>query len=106
MWQPIDETTMWGQLQTDIENMSSSVRLLLPALSRPLTTLDCERGQLGKIEKLFVVIRTDEKVLIYDDVEDEYAIADIPSTGVLRVWQLFGPLEAAVLAFYSKSSAD
>ncbi|KMN36076.1 hypothetical protein VI26_08440 [Chromobacterium sp. LK1] len=90
---------MWAQLQVDILELSPVARSLLPELSRPLVALGCERIK-GSTEQLFVVARVGNKALIYDDVEDEYAIANIPHAGPLRHWQLFGPLEAALLAAF------
>lgn len=101
MWQPIEEAELWTQLQADIQGLSPTTRSLLPTLSRPLVALCCERAK-GNTEYLFVIARVGDKALIYDDVEEEYAIAHVPQAGLLRYWQLYGPLEAALLALFAK----
>ena len=100
MWQPIEEARLWTRLQADIEALSPATRSLLPTLSRPLAALYCERTK-GNAERLFVIARVGERALVYDDVEEEYAIAHVPEGGLLRNWQLYGPLEAALVALFA-----
>ncbi|CAJ0783317.1 hypothetical protein LMG19083_01026 [Ralstonia psammae] len=101
MWQPIEEAELWNRLQADIQGVSPTTRSLVPTLSRPLATLYCERTN-GNTERLLVIVRVGERALVYDDVEEEYAIAHVPEGGLLRNWQLYGPLEAALLALFAK----
>lgn len=49
-----------------------------------------------------MIARVGERVLVYDDVEEEYAIAHVPEGGHLRNWELYGSLEAALLALFAK----
>ena len=101
MWQPIEEAGLWTRLQADILRLSPAARSLVPTLSRPLAALYCERTN-GNTERLFVIARVGERVLVYDDVEEEYAIAHVPEGGLLRNWDLYGSLEAALLALFAK----
>jgi hypothetical protein len=66
------------------------------AYARGIVEQPCYRsGQYG-IERVFVVARHGARVLLFDDVEDKFAVGVSDSDGVLREWGLYGPLLVAV----------
>ena len=47
-------------------------------------------GSLTEPEPIFCVARAGDRVLIYDDVEEEFGIGVVDSDGLLRSWGTYG----------------
>jgi hypothetical protein len=58
-----------------------------------------------RFEHVFVVAKTGEHLLYYDDVEEDFGVAIPDGDGVLRNWGNFGPLVRAVLVLDEIASA-
>lgn len=52
----------------------------------------CDRRDAYGIERVFVIARNGAEVLLFDDVDDEFAIVVPNSDGILRKWGLCGSL--------------
>jgi hypothetical protein len=95
-WKPITQEDLYVLLQSCINEMSAvSVALFQKYAVQPYQ-LSCVRTTKTGQEVIFVVAHIDEKVLVFDDVEDEFGIGTIPQNGVLDKWQLYGTLETAL----------
>jgi hypothetical protein len=56
----------------------------------------CFRSEQYGDERVFVVARSAKQRILFDDVEDEFAIGEPDDDGVLRDWGLYGDLIDAV----------
>jgi hypothetical protein len=98
MWKAVSEE----QLEEKIEECASA----LPARAREKFDkykvnphrISCFRSDKSGIEFVFVVAKNDCCVILYDDVEDEFAIARIADHVPTVEWQLCGELEYALYA--------
>lgn len=61
------------------------------------------RASAGKCEEVFVAARCGEHVVIYDDIEEEFAVGIIGDDGILRTWSLYGELRWALAAFRARA---
>lgn len=97
-WTPIQKNELATHLQEELEKMSSDLKGKFAAIQTPLYQVPCDRGGSYSNEKIFVLGSTEDKILVFDDVEDEYGVADRlenPGT-MLHQWQLYGALETAL----------
>jgi hypothetical protein len=100
VWHPITEHELAPQVQQAVEQMAEDVRSKFVSIQIPMQKLACRRsGQYGD-ELLIAVARSGNRVIVFDDVEDEFAVANLPvNTGeALSDWELVGTLENAMMA--------
>ena len=99
-WQPIT----LQQLSTIVQQSLSQVPEEFEKIKVPFYQIRCKRCSGSENEKIFVVAKSETKLLIFDDVEDEFAIADMPvnSNEILIDWVLCGTLEHALLKMNQK----
>ena len=98
-WQPISETKLKLQLEDAVAEMSELDRKKFISVQTPLYRIPCRRiTNKTADEQIFVVARSENKILLFDDVEDEFGVADLVETSlpVLEKWELVGDLEAAL----------
>ena len=56
----------------------------------------CLRSEQYGTERVFVVARSGSQLIIFDDVEDEFAVGAPSEDGILREWKLCGDLMDAL----------
>jgi hypothetical protein len=64
----------------------------------PVFEQPCFRSEDYGIEEVFAVARAGNRVLFFDDVEEDFGVGVPDSDGILRDLGTFGALVAAVLA--------
>ena len=70
----------------------------------PLLEQPCSRSESYGEKKLFVFARDGKRLLLLDDVEEEFGIGVPDADGVLRQWNLYGPLSVALRNFAREGS--
>ena len=100
-WQPITDNELSLLIEEAILELSEEARLKFESVRTPISKVRCKRfdsDQYGE-ELLFVIGRSGNKLLVFDDVEDDFGIADLAAHGdtPLENWRLFGTLEYALL---------
>jgi hypothetical protein len=95
-WQPLSRAGFEDVLNEEVAQLSPEVLRIYQACASGIVELPCYRSQHSGIERVFVVARAGGRVLIFDDVEDEFAVGIPDIDGVLRDWELYGPLKVAV----------
>jgi len=93
-WRSITESEMEELLQISVLELSPSALLKFERLRIPITPRCCRRADTDGY--VFAVARSSKATLIFDDVEEEFAISEQVDLPVLEIWDLLGPLEAAV----------
>jgi hypothetical protein len=93
-WQPITEKDLSLQIEEELSQMPEEARQKFERIRTPMTTIACWRSEHYGEERLWVLGRSGNKLLAFDDVEEDFAIADIASPDALPLkhWTLFGPL--------------
>ena len=95
-WQPLSRAGFEDVLKQEVTQLTPEALKIYEAYASGIVEQPCYRsGQYG-IERVFVVARHGERLLLFDDVEDEFAVGVPDSDGVLRDWGLYGPLLVAV----------
>lgn len=95
-WQPVSEEKLLSLLAEEIAKLPPDLQTLVQT-DCPLPQLvPCERG-LGT-EFVYLIFRCNDRIVIYDDVEEEFAVAvgDHVVEGVVRAWIPAGDLEWAL----------
>lgn len=97
-WQPITEKELSLQIEEAVFQMSEEARRKFESVRAPISKVECRRGSRYGEEQLFVLCRSGNKLLLFDDVEDEFGIAVFGFQGdaPLMEWKLFSTLEQAL----------
>lgn len=95
-WQPITREMLDVLLSVCLNAMGErSIALFQQYHVEPYLISCIRTPEIGQ-EMVYVVARFGEKVLIFDDVEDEFGIGIISQNELLENWRLYGTLEAAL----------
>ena len=97
-WQPITEADLKSQIHNSVNQLSEVDKSTFEQLQTPLRRIACRRGGHRTNEEMFVIAGFGDKVLVYDDVEDEFAIGELEKSHVLKKWDLLGDLASALSA--------
>jgi len=103
-WKPIGEQMLREQLQREIEALPEYVRELFQKYSVPIYRLTCLRTADAGEEKVYVVARLENRVLFFDDVEDEYGVGTVWEGTMLKDWDLYGSLQAALVGLITEQN--
>jgi hypothetical protein len=103
-WQPITKERLLKRIEEDILQLSEEARQKFESIKIPLTRVKCRRkhfyGEGYDEDPIFIVGRSGNKLLVFDDVEDEFAIAEPePGATFLENLGLCGELELALVHF-------
>ena len=98
-WKPIRLADFESRLNTEISALPADLLNTYKQHATAITEQPCFRSQQYGTERVFAVARSDARVLIFDDVEDELAIGVPDEDGVLRSWGLYGDLVDTLRAF-------
>jgi hypothetical protein len=104
-WNPLSRARFDQILQEEIANLPPDARDIFRACAIGVQQQLCYRSDTYGREQVFVVARDGARVLLFDDVEDEFAVGVPGEDGVLREWDLYGELVFALRNFKADSSA-
>jgi hypothetical protein len=92
-WQPITESEFRLLMAEQVLRLNNVLFPKWEAYGVMPERLPCARGDSAgdpSRETMFVVARSAENVLVYDDVEEEFGIGRMDPDGVVRHWSTFG----------------
>jgi hypothetical protein len=95
-WQPLSRAGFEDVLKREVTQLPPEALKIYDAYASGIVEQPCYRSEQYGIERVFVVARHGARVLLFDDVEDEFAVGVPDNDGVLRDWGLYGPLLVAV----------
>jgi hypothetical protein len=105
-WLPVSKEKFEGILREEIGALRPEVlRLYEQYAVRPFQQ-PCLRDQNCTIEQVFVVAKNGNRLLYYDDVEEDFGVAIPDEDGTLRNWGNYGLLVRAVLALDEDASTS
>jgi len=96
-WRPVSRETFEGILEEEVAALRPEVKRLYEQYAVALFHQPCIHVENSPIEQVFVVAKNGDRLLFYDDVEEDFGVAIPDKDGVLRNWGNCGPLVGAVL---------
>jgi len=91
-FRPITEAEFDELLTREKERLPPEQRGFLRSIEVPVTKVPCFRSEQYGVERVFAIARFEEEILIFDDVEDEFALGKLDPVGTIRDWGLCGDL--------------
>jgi hypothetical protein len=104
-WVPISKEQFESILKEEIDALRPEVKHLYGLYAVTPFGQPCLREQQSGNERVFVVAKNDNRLLYYDDVEEDFGVATPDKDGVLRNWGNYGPLVRSVLVLDDPSAA-
>jgi hypothetical protein len=96
-WKPVSRVQLEDILRDDVAQLSHDALKIYESYVVSPQEHPCRRGGHYGVERVFVVMRADNRLVFFDDVEDEFAIGVPDSDGMLTEWGLCGSLMDAIL---------
>jgi hypothetical protein len=96
-WNPISRDVFERILEEEIEALTPAALKAYEKYATAPFEQPCARSVDSGIERVFVVARNENRLLFFDDVEEDFGVGVPDSDGILRDLGTFGPLVAAVL---------
>jgi hypothetical protein len=103
-WVPVTKEGFKQILADEIHALRPDVIRLYQLYAVPIFQQPCSREQNSRIENVFVVAKNEDRLLYYDDVEEDFGVAKPDTDGVLRNWGNYGPLVRALLVLDEDST--
>jgi|SRR5215472_11174487 len=91
-WKPISRQELENRLSAEVAALPADVLRIYKEHAIAIVEQPCFRSEQYGTEQVYVVARSDSQLLIFADVEDEFAIGTTTDDGVLREWGLCGDL--------------
>lgn len=94
-WHPITRKELELIIQKSLTNLPGDLREHFQCVAEEPRQVPCRRRD-GNLEKLFVIATSNHRLMVFDDVEDEFGVTMRPPAGeALESWELFPDLESA-----------
>ena len=95
-WTPISRPQFENLLKAEVAALPADVLNIYKQHAITIAEQSCFRSEQYGMKRVFVVARSGSQLLIFDDVEDEFAVGEPSDDGVLREWGLCGDLVDAL----------
>src|SRR5688572_12064103 len=98
-WKPCTMQEMENLLEEGQADFSPDEHAKFARTKVPVTKARCFRSEQYPDDALFVIASDGEEAVMFDDVDEEFAIckANAIGDGVIRAWTLVGSLSAALI---------
>ena len=96
-WTPISEEQFTKILSNEVSSLAPDVLRLYQQYAVKPYQLPCARLQDSALEQVFVLAKNGNRLLYFDDVEEDFGVATPDDDGVMREWGNYGPLVRALL---------
>jgi hypothetical protein len=97
-WSPVSKETFERILREEIDTLTPEAAKAYEKYATAPYEQRCLRDANSGIERVFVVAKNGNRLLFFDDVEEEFGVGVPGNDAILRDLGTFGPLVAAVLA--------
>ena len=95
-WNPLSRTRFDEILAEEVASLPPDALKIYEDHCVDVVEQACSRSEQFGIEHVFVVARADARLLLFDDAEDEFAVGEVDTDGVLRRWDMYGELVFAL----------
>ncbi|HXE33308.1 MAG TPA: hypothetical protein VN087_05300 [Verrucomicrobiae bacterium] len=96
-WAPVSKERFDEILSREISSLAPGVQRLYEQYAVQPFHLPCLRDQGAVREQVFVVAKKGNRLLYFDEVEEDFGITIPDEGGVMREWGNYGPLVRALL---------
>jgi len=97
-WRPVSRELFDKILKEEVKALTPTAMQIYARFAVPPFEQLCSRSVEYGVERVFVVARDENRLLFFDDVEEDFGVGIPDEDGILRDMDTFGPLVAAVLA--------
>jgi hypothetical protein len=98
-WKAMPSEQFDTLLQKELKQLAPDMLKTYEAHATSVSELPCYRSDEYGFERLFVFARDGNRVLVFDDVEDQLAVGELDADGVLRNRGMYGTLTIARMNF-------
>jgi hypothetical protein len=102
-WQKVSRRKFQSILDGEVAALTPEAARIFKVHTVPIFEQPCLRGENCDVEKVFAVARAENRVLFFDDVEEDFGVGVPDGDGILRGLGTFGSLVAAVLALNDRT---
>jgi hypothetical protein len=95
-WTPVARERFAEILSSEVSSLEPHVGRLYHQYAVEPFHLPCLRFCESGVEKAFVVAKSGDRLLYFDDVEEDFGVAILDGDGVMREWGNHGPLVLAL----------
>jgi len=95
-WNPLPRLRFNEILADEVANLPPDALKIYRDHATTVVEQPCYRSEQYGVERVFVVATIGPRLLLFDEVEDEFAIGVVDSDGILRSWNLYGELVFAL----------
>ena len=95
-WNPLSRTRFDEILAAEVASLPQDALKTYESHRIDVVKQTCHRSEQYGIEHVFVVARAGVRLLLFDDAEDEFAVGEVDTDGVLRKWDLYSELVFAL----------
>ena len=96
-WTPVSGEQFAKILSNEVSSLAPNVQRLYQQYNVKPYQLPCLRDQDSALEQVFVLAKNGNRLLYFDDVEEDFGVATPDDDGVMREWGNYGPLVRALL---------
>ena len=96
-WTPVSKERFDEILSGEISSLVPDMQRLYEQYAVEPFQLPCIRDQGAAREQVFVVAKKGNRLLYFDDVEEDFGVTILDEDGVMREWGNYGPLVRALL---------
>lgn len=105
-WIPISRETFENILRKEIETLPTEVLRIYKQYAVVPFEQPCFRDSEYPNERVFVAARAGDRLLFFDDVEEDFGVGIADSDGVLRDLGGYGPLLRAVVVLHEGATGS
>jgi hypothetical protein len=102
-WQRVSREKFQSIFDEEVALLSQEALRILKVHSVPIFEQPCFRSEDYGTEKVFAVAQAGNRVLFFDDVEEDFGVGVPDSDGILRNLGTFGSFVAAVMALEDRT---
>jgi len=103
-WVPVGREQFETILAEEIAALRPEIKRLYEQYAVPPFPQPCFRSESYANEQVYVVAKNCDRLVYYDDVEEEFGVSIPDADGVLRKWGNYGPLVTALLVLDEEGS--
>lgn len=105
-WVPVTGEQFESILSEELSTLAPDVLRLYRRYAVQPFHLPCQRDQESGMEQVFVLAKKGNRLLYFDDVEEDFGVATPDEDSVLREWGNYGPLVRALLVLDEDQLVD
>lgn len=104
-WTPITELQLRELVSESVAKMMPETLAAYKKFAIEPYKIPCIRTETAGVEYVYAVAQSRSHIVLFDDVEGDFAVGKLPLEGPIKMWSLYGELEFAIRALDSMSAS-